>query len=641
MRYEKRIIEAFQSNGITKILLIDDAYDPPEFNGEAAVALDDFFLEEDNRKVCLELGIEQNILDAAMDAARGADTESEELGTVYRTLYAKFTQTREKKIDLRGRFESVKGASLDALNPLYVLLCKCGEKVNVCTAGMIDGQKIYHEFHPHVVFLDYYLDSNVSPTGTVKRETLNVARSKSLSLLGEVVNNTDGESIPAIVLISSRKIKDVEEYRHDAKGEILSLRFGFLRKDMVRQGEKEIEIDYAAVDALLDVSQGYLFGKALQCALSQWKDGAESALKVFMEEIRDLHTKDFAYLLRFRLREEGMPLNEYLEWLFGECLKGLINEKVDWENTSFSELEDNKKIEENIEGAFGGPSMMIAKLFHRSRVDSHRISACRGYRLGDLYAQPDMHNIRAVLTPDCDLVERGGPPKAKRILTMGGTLRSFDQHGSTADDFLLHENRAYSVLWSPKDLKTFPIDGEESLHESYKFVGTLRPLYAQEMQRRALTDLSRVGLPVTPAFGIDATASIWIRKKKGCYEHIKINSSTHVTIIPARAGQRGGHRVLLPRPFVNELIDRLNDIDLKDMNRNDAKSLRSILKEDQTDKLYEEFLKTGGQTQKRIFGMDFVFGDKPDTAQDAPWMQIVLKISDETMQELRIMDPLA
>ena len=59
------------------------------------------------------------------------------------------------------------------------------------------------------------------------------------------------------------------------------------------------------------------------------------------------------------------------------------------------------------------------------------------------------------------------------------------------------------------------------------------------------------------------------------------------------------------------------------------------------DKLYKSLLRTGGQTEKPILGTGFVFGDKPNTKQNAPWMQIVLKISDKTMQELRIMDPLA
>ncbi len=507
---------------------------------------------------------------------------------------------------------------------------------------MKDGRKIYYEFHPHVVFLDYYLDSNVSPTGNVKREMLNAARSESLSLLSEVVNNTDGESIPAIVLISSRKIKDVEEYRHEAKGEILSLRFGFLRKDMVQQVGKEIEVDYAAVDALLDVSQGYLFGKALQCALSQWKDGAKSALEVFMEEIRDLHTKDFAYLLRFRLREEGMPLNEYLEWLFGECLKSLVDEKVGW-NTLFSSLDDNGEIGENIEGAFEGPSKTIAELFHRVRVNSHRINTRQGYRLGDLYVQHGEYNIRAVITPDCDLVLRKGKIKAKSILTMGGTLHTFDQKNSAADDFFIYKNKPYSVRWDPKDLKTFPINGEESLGESDKFdfLGTLRPLYAQEMQRHALTDLSRVGLPVAPALGINATATAWVRKNDASdpFKKLMTKSST-ATIILSRTGQEDGHRVLLRRHFVNELIGQLKDIDPNDMNQNDVIALEKVLKKGGIDKLYKGLLRTGGQTKKPILGTGIVFGDKPKAAQNAPWLQIVLKISNKTMQELKIMDPL-
>ena len=461
-------------------------------------------------------------------------------------------------------------------------------------------------------------------------------------VLRGVVKPKKGESIPAIILMSKHDVQNnVDEYRHEAKGEILSLRFGFLQKNMVRQKDQKIEIEHTAADALLDVSQGYLFGKVLQSALAQWKDGAESALKRFMKEIGKLQTKDFAYLLRFRLREEGQPLNEYLEWLFGECLKGLINEKVDWENTSFSELEDNKKIEENIEGAFAGPSMMIAKLFHRSRVDSHRISAHLRYRLGDLYAQPDMHDIRAVITPDCDLIERGDQRTPKIVLTMGGTLYTFDQENSAADDFLLYENQAYSVLWNPKDLKTFPLEGQESLPESYKFVGTLRPLYAQEIQRRALTNLSRVGLPVAPALGINATATVWIRKKKGCYDQIEINVSTRATIIPARARGKG-HRVLLPRPFVNELIDRLNKIQPDDMIKADNQQRKNALGEDGIHKFYREFLREGVRTNaKSIFGIRFILGDGPDTNRTAPWLQIVLNISDEAVEEFQIMDPLA
>ncbi len=637
MRHKKRIIEAFKSNEITKILLIDDAYDPPVLNDTAVSKLSDFLDGEDSRNMHVELGLERDIFDAATIAVQEGETDSSELESVHYALYEKFAQEGMAGCGLDEHFELVKGAALAALHPLCKLLGDCGE---LRIAGLENGMILYNEFRPHIIFLDYYLGLDVTTTGNADEDSKNTARKASLDLLSQIVNSTSGENIPAIVLLSSQEIDDVDEYRHEAKGNILSLRFGFLQKDKVRSEGQEIEVEHPAADALLDVSQGYLFSKSLQHALVQWKDGAESALKVFMEEIRDLHTKDFAYLLRFRLREEGMPLNEYLEWLFGECLKGLINEKVDWENTSFSELEDNEKIEENIEGAFEGPSMMVAKLFHRSRVDSHRISAYRRYRLGDLYAQPDMHNIRAVITPDCDLMERGDQRTPKIVLTMGGTLHTFDQENSAADDFLLYEDQPYSVLWNPKDLKTFPFEGQESLHESYKFVGTLRPLYAQEMQRRALTNLSRVGLPVAPALGINATVTVWIRKK-GSYDQVNINSSTRATIIPARAPGKG-HRVLLPRPFVHKLIDRLDEIQDNDMSKGDNQLRLNALKNDGIDKLYKEFLREGVRPNvKGILGIGFILDDGSNTKPSSTWLKIVLNLSGEAAEELRMIDPLA
>ena len=423
----------------------------------------------------------------------------------------------------------------------------------------------------------------------------------------------------------------------------MSLRFQFLQKELVQQKDEVIVIEHAAADALLDTSQGYLFGKLLQQALTKWKNGAELALNDFIKDIGDLDMKDFAYLLRFRLREEGQPLSEYLEWLFGERLKGLIGDKVDWKHASFSELDGNETIEEKIEGAFEGPSVKIAEFFHHARVNKPR--ACTHHRdqLGDLYVQPKGRDIRAVITPDCDLVVRKGGAKVKTVLTMGGRLNTFDEAGSAADDFVVRGRKPYSVRWNPKDLETFPITGHDSLHETDKlqFFGTLRPLYAQEMQRRALTDLSRVGLPVAPALGINATATVWRRTKNANdpFIPIKITSSPLVTIILSRAGQKDGHRVLLRRRFFNELIDRLNEIDPDDMEKTDAKLLDKILRE--TDKLYEGFLRAGGLTKgKGTFGFGFVLANKPDTKQTAPWLQIAVKVSEKAMEDCRTIDPL-
>ena len=49
MRYEKRIIAAFESNNIKKILLIDDAYDPPELDDTTVAQLADFLNEAEGQ----------------------------------------------------------------------------------------------------------------------------------------------------------------------------------------------------------------------------------------------------------------------------------------------------------------------------------------------------------------------------------------------------------------------------------------------------------------------------------------------------------------------------------------------------------------------------------------------------------------
>ena len=201
---------------------------------------------------------------------------------------------------------------------------------------------------------------------------------------------------------------------------------------------------------------------------------------------------------------------------------------------------------------------------------------------------------------------------------MRGTLRAFDDVSACADGFLLREGKPRSVEWKPKELETFPLDGPDSLHgtDKFEFLGTLRPLYAQEVQRRALTDLSRIGLPVAPALCINGTANVWIRKKnsKNPRERITMESSAVVSIIPSREGQSIEHRVLFQRRFVHELIDHLREIGNYEMNNNDATNLDNLLKPEGIEKFHEKFLKSGVPIAKKgIFGAGVVIGSEPDT----------------------------
>ena len=645
MGHEKRIIDAFNANAITKILLVDDAYDPPELNTEMIADWAEFLESEEGQSLCVEHGIATEVIGAATSDASEAIPDSDDLEVVQRTFYAAFKRTRQG-CDPGGHFELLKGPALAILQPLYSLLNKCDENTEVRTAGRLNCRERYDEFQPDVLFVDYYLGEDVLPSGPVTQHKKTQARRASVEFLKSVVASATEECLPAIVLMSSYNVSNVDQYRHDAGNwQIMSLRFQYLNKNLVRHTDQGLEIEHEAADVLLDTSQGYMFGQCLQRVLLQWRLGAEKALQSLLKEMGDLHIKDFAYLMRFRLQDEGQPLSEYLEWLLGECLRGSISNKVDWKHNSLLSLDSDNNMGASIEGAYDGPTLKVAEFFHRVRIDEKNSRTQSGYRLGDLFVQPRGRNIRAVITPDCDLVMRKGRAKVDTVLTMGGTLSSFDEEGSSADDFFLRGKSPYSLRWNPKDLATFPITGQDSLqeHESLHFVGTLRPLYAQEMQRRALTDLSRVGLPVAPALGINANAAVWIRTNDASdpVKPLKLSASPVATIVPARTGQRNGHRVLLRRRFFNDLIDQLTEFDDSKMNADDGELLVKLLRDDGIDKLRKGWLTTGMLAKERgIFGTGFFLGDEPNTKQGAPWLQVVLKLDDAAMEELSMVDPL-
>ena len=583
MEYEQKIIEAFQANGIQRVLLIDDAYDCPEINEEHGGDFLDFFNNDQAPDFWNDIGVQKEILDSAVEAAMQEQYESDDFQKTCQALYDEFVKTKKSKYDPGGHFKQLKEVSLDALKPLEGLLRKCGHQIDVRTAGLKNGPPLYNEFHPQVLFLDYYLNDEISVTGNFEAKKLIEARAVSLDFLKNLTWK-DEKDIPAIVLMSSRQIDDVEKYRHSVKDKhVLSIRFSFLKKDSIQPRGEEFQIEHEAAGSLLDMSQGYLFGQFIEQALGKWKSGAEEALKCFMKDIGNLHTKDFAYLMRFRLQEEGQSLSEYLEWFFGECLKGQINEKVDWNHDSFTRLDGKEKLDEKIEGVLPEPSINAARIFNRIKVNRSHTGTDQ-YRLGSLYIQPKEHTIRAIITSDCDLVERNGKIKAHRVLTMGGTLYKLESPNSFfTDNLFIRGDTPYSIKWNPKDLETFPSTGKGSLKESLCFCGTLNPLYAQAVQRLALTDLSRIGLPTSPALGIKATVKVWIRKKTdngSKFEQIEI-SSDNATIFLARAGEgkTDRHKLLMNRGFVYELIAHLKKIQGQgELEEEDNISLKEVLK---------------------------------------------------------------
>ena len=180
----------------------------------------------------------------------------------------------------------------------------------------------------------------------------------------------------------------------------------------------EIDVAADAADALLDIFQSYEFGRALHAALRCWLESAAVAVKRWGVRSSASRLKDFAYLARFRLAQEGEGLVEYLEWFFGECLLDSVGKAVD----SAAEVDDliralNGSAADPIEGSFDGPNEESCRSISSRANRRSWKSRSSNYRMGDLYltGEGNKRSIIAVVTPDCDLIVRdGGKRQAPR-----------------------------------------------------------------------------------------------------------------------------------------------------------------------------------------------------------------------------------
>ena len=258
-----------------------------------------------------------------------------------------------------------------------------------------------------------------------------------------------------------------QAYLHRLEDRVMALRFGFLLKGWVQGRGQDLTASGDAADVLMDTSGSFEFGRVLEAALKVWKVGAQKALEELYLELRGFDVKDFAYLLRFRLYEEGEPFADYLEWFLGESLRALVDDKVEWATREFSRL-NNRCLTQAIEGAHPLPSDRLAQFFHRLRFNSREKRKRVRLALGDLFVSSNFTSVRMVVSPDCDLVSRNGRHAASRILTIGGSIRGLHEDHAFAGELIFH-NSPKAIKWNYKDLMTHEF-GEYTSPSGWRYV---------------------------------------------------------------------------------------------------------------------------------------------------------------------------
>lgn len=563
MKHEARIVAAIEQGEIRKVVVIDDAFDPPALGNDDAGPLLDFLESETNKGTIKRAKLEDAEVEGAIAAIQATEYSDDYLNAVITKLYGKFVEKFEQRFDPSGRFAALKGDNLRRVRPLLKLLGKC--KGTVVTRVGSDGSEAdFAVLKPDAIFVDYYLDPMLSADAAPDAPREERARADSLGMLRRVLDGKPG-SVPSVILMSSHSVrKEAATFRQEiaeGKKRLFASRFRYISKDDLEEEEDgSIRVEGRAADALLDIAQSHKYSGSIEEALQQWRNGVDRAIEEVWATITDLELKDFAYLSRFRLAEEEQPFSGYLDWLLSEVLVDAVGRSVKWDHSSFKSL-DIGAIRNNaggaIEGAFDGPTDRIAELYFRARVDARTGRQGSDMRTGDLYIHKDKPDeILAVITPDCDLMVRDQKRKAKRMMVVAGAIQKINAPDSSIADYIqLGRKKAANIVWDPKDIRTLEYGDIGS--ETHSLVGTLRPLYAQELQRRVLSDLGRVGLAVAPALAMTARASIVFAGMKGPIKVAISNPGKASCVVIPKRGGTDKARIIYQRTFASDLLDKI------------------------------------------------------------------------------------
>ena len=628
MRQEARVKAAIEKGEIRKVVVIDDAFDPPSLNDSVAGEFLELLEGDKNAAVLKKAGISAEEAEAAREAIASTEYSADELQIVIAKIYSRYVEKFDDRFDPAGSFSVLKGDNLRRVRPLLRLLAKCN-KVSVTRIGSDASNLDFSTLKPDVIFVDYYLDASLSSDAEPVAEVGQAARKGALDMLRQVLNDKPGFG-PSVMLMSSHSVrKEADAFRKEIREEkkVFASRFHYLSKEELDEEEDgSIKISGDAVDALLDIAQRHKFAGALEQALTEWKEGLDQASATVWDMITEMELKDFAYLARFRLADEGQPLSDYLEWFFGEVLIDGIAQSVKWSDRSFKTLDEGaqkNKPGSQIEGAFDGPTTRIADLYYRTRVNLRTTRRDSDFRTGDLFTNKDRPDeLLATVTPDCDLVLRKNKRKAKRLTVVAGALQSIDAPESSVADFFMKGRKPVNIAWDAKDIRTLEFD--EIGNDGHKHVGTLRPLYAYELQRRVLADLGRIGLAVAPAMAMTALARVVVARQEGGPMQLELPApdAAACAVIPRR-GSTDKPRIIYHRSFASAVLDALLELP-EDQFGSDATSRINSLKQPNNQVLFVDKLCRDGQLDgEEAFGI--LSSLQPErTKGTVPWCQILV-----------------
>lgn len=473
---------SLQSEEITEVAIVDDAYDVPtldSFRGE----IDDFWAEIERDE---EMRNELKTLN--LDIERSEDIDD----AAIKILWEQREQLDKLKSPCDKTLFDNKLQQISEITGLCAYLEELG--LNVIKLGTEDDVQ---ELVAKLVFMDYYFEDRDDAT----------AGQIALSKVKDILKKAAGSDKPFIVLMS-------------AKGDVTSLVDKFCDESGILKGL----FDFVPKSKLNTKAMLYLklstwaIGMPIRYKIQHFVDALEKSVndasKIFVQKVRRLGLEDYAYIQLLSLQEEGHPLGQYMLWLFGSLLSNIAFEAND-------NVQGVKKIVDKLRfGQFlpsqRPPSIQLAETYRialsepANELKYHTViegettpsTHLPDLGFGDLLIKDASNKVWMVANGPCDLIRPTDPNRS--ILLIPGTLRPLHERNADSEnirtELFEHDNRQYCIVWDHKNFfsKRYGDIKDWIDTEGCSRIARLRFPFALQIQQKFATHLTRVEQPISP-----------------------------------------------------------------------------------------------------------------------------------------------
>lgn len=542
--------EVLKTAEVTKVIIIDDAYDPPvleELDPDAPTAFIAAVEDDDDcRRRLDEIGV-----------VLGAELTNDHLRVLHYAT-GKLGPLEELWAKLAGRHVRRKRAEVDALGE--ILEKELGLEV------LRTGPEKATETQPGVapiIFIDYFMGGDINGPQRAK------------ALVDALLHRHDKSDHPRpfILLMSSRELSPahIEEFRESTT--VLGGMYDFRPKDALIQPQ-------ALFLWLASVATSIPNGQKLQTFVRGVEKSLSESRKEFMRIVRGLSLEDYAYIQLLSLQRDGQPLGDYLVWLLSTVLGDFVFGHGDM---AVLQRDIDAMRFTTVPPAQSGPSPTLADIYHRAQFlkvadvaphprDAEERREHPYVHLGDLFMAPLTRDVWTLLTAECDLAfapDASRPFPDQRAATLiPGELVTLREHNRAGDrtritsEIFCHEERRYRIKWDPKGVVSFPLGDlrswldEKGLERKYR----LRMPFALKLQLAYASDLTRVGMPVPPPIPQPMQAQLFWKGRTG--EFAELSEAVDGEVFKLVAGE-GSHCIITDRlieklgPAVEQAVQEL------------------------------------------------------------------------------------